>query len=319
MGRQHDRLQRARRAHGLAAFRAAAAAPIRWRLRRDAQAAGMEPKDYVGAARSRRSLLEMSARTRIIRTTGRATCSSGAPTCSARAARGTSISSSICSAPAHGVQGKDLGRRPTEAEGGGLARQAPKGKLDLLVTLDFRMSTTCVYSDIVCRPPPGTRRTISTPATCTRSSTRCRRRSIRCGNRAATGKSTRASRRNSAKCRAGSARRRAGCGADADPCTTRPANSRRPSTSRTGNGRGRTDPGQDHARRSAVVERDYPNVYKRFTALGPLMDKLGNGGKGIAWNTEHEVENLSAQRRGGRRPTQGMPRIETASTPPRWC
>jgi nitrate reductase / nitrite oxidoreductase, alpha subunit len=32
---------------------------------------------------------------------------------------------------------------------------------------------------------------------------------------------------------------------------------------------------------STVVERDYPNLYKRFTALGPLMEKLGNGGKGI--------------------------------------
>ena len=31
----------------------------------------------------------------------------------------------------------------------------------------------------------------------------------------------------------------------------------------------------------AVVERDYPNTYRRFTALGPLADKLGNGGKGI--------------------------------------
>jgi nitrate reductase alpha subunit len=41
-----------------------------------------------------------------------------------------------------------------------------------------------------------------------------------------------------------------------------------------------------------VVERDYPNTYKRFTALGPLMAKVGNGGKGIAWNTEHEVEFL---------------------------
>ena len=30
-----------------------------------------------------------------------------------------------------------------------------------------------------------------------------------------------------------------------------------------------------------VVERDYPNTYARFTALGPLMDKLGNDGKGI--------------------------------------
>ncbi len=42
----------------------------------------------------------------------------------------------------------------------------------------------------------------------------------------------------------------------------------------------------------AVVERDYPNIYKRFTALGPLMNKVGNGGKGIAWNTETEVKQL---------------------------
>ncbi len=41
-----------------------------------------------------------------------------------------------------------------------------------------------------------------------------------------------------------------------------------------------------------VVERDYPNVYQRFTSLGPLMTKVGNGGKGIAWNTEHEVRFL---------------------------
>lgn len=31
----------------------------------------------------------------------------------------------------------------------------------------------------------------------------------------------------------------------------------------------------------AVVERDYPNLYKRFTAVGPLMESLGNGGR--AW------------------------------------
>ena len=41
-----------------------------------------------------------------------------------------------------------------------------------------------------------------------------------------------------------------------------------------------------------VVERDYPNLYKRFTSLGPLMTKLGNGGKGMSWNTEHEVDLL---------------------------
>lgn len=41
-----------------------------------------------------------------------------------------------------------------------------------------------------------------------------------------------------------------------------------------------------------VVERDYPNTYARFTSLGPLMDKLGNGGKGISWNTQEEVDFL---------------------------
>ncbi|MCB1784328.1 MAG: nitrate reductase subunit alpha, partial [Alphaproteobacteria bacterium] len=43
-----------------------------------------------------------------------------------------------------------------------------------------------------------------------------------------------------------------------------------------------------------VIERDYPATYERFTSLGPLMEKVGNGGKGIAWNTEHEVEFLKA-------------------------
>ena len=30
----------------------------------------------------------------------------------------------------------------------------------------------------------------------------------------------------------------------------------------------------------ALVERDYPATWERFTSLGPLLDKLGNGGKG---------------------------------------
>lgn len=41
-----------------------------------------------------------------------------------------------------------------------------------------------------------------------------------------------------------------------------------------------------------VVERDYANTYKKFTSLGPLMTKLGNGIKGLDWNTEHEYEEL---------------------------
>jgi nitrate reductase alpha subunit len=63
----------------------------------------------------------------------------------------------------------------------------------------------------------------------------------------------------------------------------------------------------------SVVERDYPNTYRRFTALGPLADKLGNGGKGIGWSTEAEVKGLGDLNHrvndGG--PTHGRPRIDT--------
>ncbi len=45
------------------------------------------------------------------------------------------------------------------------------------------------------------------------------------------------------------------------------------------------------------VERNYPDTYKKFTSLGPLMAKVGNGGKGIAWNTENEVELLKGLNR----------------------
>lgn len=42
----------------------------------------------------------------------------------------------------------------------------------------------------------------------------------------------------------------------------------------------------------AVVERDYPATYERFTSSGPLLDKLGNGSKGISWKTRDEVDFL---------------------------
>jgi nitrate reductase alpha subunit len=60
-----------------------------------------------------------------------------------------------------------------------------------------------------------------------------------------------------------------------------------------------------------VIERDYANTYKKFTALGPLMVKLGNNVKGIDWNTEHEYEELkqvngAVQDNGA---TKGMPSL----------
>ncbi|UUZ50608.1 hypothetical protein LP420_12945 [Massilia sp. B-10] len=41
-----------------------------------------------------------------------------------------------------------------------------------------------------------------------------------------------------------------------------------------------------------VVERDYSQVYQKFTSIGPLLETLGNGGKGIGWKTGHEVDVL---------------------------
>ncbi len=62
-----------------------------------------------------------------------------------------------------------------------------------------------------------------------------------------------------------------------------------------------------------VVERDYPNTYRKFTALGPLLAKLGNGGKGISWKTEEEVEFLRHLNRPVEEEgvSKGMPRIHS--------
>lgn len=63
-----------------------------------------------------------------------------------------------------------------------------------------------------------------------------------------------------------------------------------------------------------VVERDYPNTYKKFTSLGPLLEKLGNGGKGIGWNTDDEVKLLGElnHRNTDEGISEGRPVIESA-------
>ena len=68
-----------------------------------------------------------------------------------------------------------------------------------------------------------------------------------------------------------------------------------------------------------VVERDYPNLYRKFTSVGPLLDKLGNGGKGINWNTEHEVRELAGinDSVADTGVSQGRPRLTPRSTRPK--
>jgi len=62
-----------------------------------------------------------------------------------------------------------------------------------------------------------------------------------------------------------------------------------------------------------VVERDYPNTYKKFTSLGPLMSKVGNGVKGIDWDTKEEVAFLGKLNQTVREEgiSKGLPKIET--------
>jgi nitrate reductase alpha subunit len=65
--------------------------------------------------------------------------------------------------------------------------------------------------------------------------------------------------------------------------------------------------------RILTVERNYPQTYNRFTSLGPLMKSLGNGGKGINWNTDTEIELLGLLNGVVTEEvdSKGLPRMET--------
>ena len=213
----------------------------------------------------------------------------------------------------HGVMGKDLG-----AEGKQKSKEAvwhddaPEGKLDLLVTLDFRMSTTCVYSDIVL--PTATwyeKNDLNTsdmhPFIHPLSSA---------ADPAWEARSDWDIFKGLAKSFSDVAPEVLGVEKDTvlvPILHDTPGEIAQPFDVKDWkNGQIDPIPGQTMPN-VAVVERDYPNLYKRFTALGPLMSKVGNGGKGISWNTEHEVEGLG--RLNGivtdDGPTKGMPKIET--------
>ncbi len=213
----------------------------------------------------------------------------------------------------HGVKGKDLGemgmQKPQEVV---WEEKAPEGKLDLLVTLDFRMSTTCMYSDIVL--PTATwyeKSDLNTsdmhpfihplsPAVDPLWESRSDWEIFK-----------------------GIARRFSEIapevlGVEQDTVLV-------PILHDTPGELAQPYDVEDWKREDTmpvpgltmpnviVVERDYPNLYKRFTALGPLLEKTGNGGKGMAWKTEIEVDQLRAingtvTEEG---PTKGLARIET--------
>lgn len=192
----------------------------------------------------------------------------------------------------HGVQGKDLGEDGRQKPGEvAWHDEAPEGKLDLLVTLDFRMSTTCVYSDIVLP-----------------TATWYEKNDLNTSDMHPFIHPLTAAADPAWECRSdweiykGLAKKFSEVapeilGVEKDVVTVpilhdTPGEMAQPFDVDDWKDSGATPVPGKTMPQIAVVERDYPNLYKRFTALGPLMEKVGNGGKGISWNTESEVAGL---------------------------
>ncbi|RCL27494.1 nitrate reductase subunit alpha [Pseudomonas sp. AFG_SD02_1510_Pfu_092] len=214
----------------------------------------------------------------------------------------------------NGVMNEDLGKRggfkPSEAE---WVEEGAIGKLDLVTTLDFRMSSTCMYSDIVL--PTATwyeKDDMNTsdmhpfihplsaaidPAWEARSDWEIYK----------------------GIAKAFSAMSEGQLGVEQDLVTVpllhdSPGELAQPFGGSDWKTAGVAPVPGLNCPNMTVVERDYPATYKKFTSLGPLLDKLGNGGKGINWNTEHEVEFLGELNHTVRDEgvSQGRPKIESA-------
>ncbi|MGC9368896.1 MAG: nitrate reductase subunit alpha [Paracoccaceae bacterium] len=211
----------------------------------------------------------------------------------------------------HGVLGKDLGEegraKPKEAR---WHDKAPEGKLDLLVCIDFRMSTTAVYADVVLptaswyekndlntsdmHPFIHPLQAAVDPAYESKTDWEIFKAIARKFQEVAPeilGKETDIVQVPILHDTAGELAQPEVQDWKKGECDLIP---------------GKTAPNY------VAVERDYPALYDRFVALGPLMDKLGNGGKGINWDTRHEVEELrklnGAWEEG---PAEGCPKIVT--------
>ncbi|MDN3519364.1 nitrate reductase subunit alpha [Aquisalimonas lutea] len=215
----------------------------------------------------------------------------------------------------HGVQGKDLGEEGAEKPQEIVwHEEAPRGKLDLLTTLDFRMSTTCLYSDVVL--PTATwyeKNDLNTSDMHPFIHPLCEAVNPCWESRSDWDIYKGLAKKFSEVCRGH-------LGKETDIVTLPLLHD---SPAELGQAfdvkewkKGECDPVPGKTMPQLVaVERDYPNVYARFTALGPLMKSIGNGGKGIAWNTEHEVDflgRLNGTHRDEGAANQGMPKIDTA-------
>ncbi|HEX4801066.1 MAG TPA: nitrate reductase subunit alpha [Sphingomicrobium sp.] len=208
----------------------------------------------------------------------------------------------------HGVQGKDLGEEgPQKPKEVVFREEAPEGKLDLLVAIDFRMSTTAVYADVVL--PTATwyeKNDLNTsdmhpfihplskavdPAWGARSDWEIFKGIAKSFSEVCEGH----------------------LGEETDVVLVplqhdTPGELGQPLEVKDWK-KGECDPLPGKTMPAVVtIERNYPETYKRFTSVGPLLKKLGNGGKGISWNTDHEVDFLAAL---NGKDEDGQPKIDT--------
>ena len=212
----------------------------------------------------------------------------------------------------HGVQGKDLGQegrqKPVEAK---WHDEAPEGKLDLLVTIDFRMSTTAVYADIV-MPTASWYEKDDLNTSDMHPFIHPLQAAV---DPAYESKTDWEIFKAIAKKFSDVAPEILGVETDVVQLPLQhdsPGELAQPFVQDWKKGECDLIPGKT-APAYIAVERDYPNLHARFTALGPLMEKVGNGGKGIAWDTKTEVHHLKAlngTHTDG--PTKGMAKIESA-------
>ena len=260
-------------------------------LTKDAEAAGMDPKDYV-VQQLKDDTLKFAAeapdapenfprnmfiwRSNLLGSSG----------------KGHEYMLKYLLGTRNGVLSEDLGKsggfKPQEAE---WVDEGATGKLDLLTTLDFRMSSTCVYSDIVLptacwyekddlntsdmHPFIHPLSTAVDPAWESKSDWEIYKGIAKKFSEISEGV----------------------LGVEKDLVTVpmlhdTPGELAQPFDVKDWK-KGECDliPGVT-APNMVVVERNYPDTYKKYTSLGPLMDKLGNGGKGIAWNTDDEIKLL---------------------------
>jgi nitrate reductase / nitrite oxidoreductase, alpha subunit len=191
----------------------------------------------------------------------------------------------------HGVLGKDLGE-----EGGQMPKEAkwhedaPKGKLDLLVTIDFRMSTTCVYSDIVL-PTASWYEKDDMNTSDMHPFIHPLQAAV---DPAYESKSDWEIFKFIAKKFSDVSPEILGVETDIVQLPIlhdTPAEIAQDQVLDWKKGECDLIPGKT-APNYIAVERDYPNLYKKFTSVGPLLDKLGNGGKGINVDAKIEVQHL---------------------------